>query len=131
MTTGKYSIDVLIGTYNLTASKAGYISQTIEYVEVLENQTTEVNFQLGGENMTTYTESIAVVDGSTITINVPIEEPSVLVKFLDMDTPLVGKTVELLTEDESTVLQTKVTDTSGISTFENVLHGNYNVRIHY
>ena len=129
MPTGEYITNIPIGTYIVTASKPGYITHSINNVEVLEEQTTEVNIELGGENMVTYTESIAVVDGSTITINVPIEEPSVIVKFLDMDIPLVGKTVELLTEDGATVLQTQTTDAEGIATFENVLHGNYNIKI--
>ena len=131
MATGEYSIDISTGTYEVTASKEGCISQTVEGVEVLEGKTTEVNFKLGGEKMGTYTEPIVVMDGSTKTINVPIAEPTLLVKFLDIGTPMVGKTVELLTEDGATVLQTQTTDAEGIATFTNVLHGNYKVRISY
>ena len=132
MSVGEYALqDIPIGIYKVTASKAGGISQTVENVKVLEGQTTIVNIQLGGENMGTYTEPIVVMDGSLTTINVPVEEPTVPKEFLDMGTPMVGKTVELLTEDGATVLQTQTTDTDGIATFENVLHGNYNVKIHY
>ena len=130
---GEYVIqDIPKGTYDITASKDGYISQTVKKIEVLEEQATEVNFRLGGEEkMGTYTEPIVVMDGSLTTINVPVEEPTVPKKFLDMGTPMVSKVVELLTEDGATVLQTQTTNAEGIVIFENVLHGNYNVKIDY
>ena len=132
MATGEYTtIDISIGTYTLTASKAG-ISQTAEGVEVLEGQTATVNFQLGGEDMETYTEVIGVVGGNTKMVSiVPKEEPAVSVKFLDAGVAIATKTVELLTEDGLTILQTKTTDSSGVATFDNLLHGNYKVRITY
>lgn len=43
---GAYSIIVPIGTYSVTASKTGYVSQTVENVLVNANQTTTVNFNL-------------------------------------------------------------------------------------
>lgn len=130
---GEYVIhDIPIGTYDITASKEGYLSQTVKNIKVLEEQATGVNFQLGGEeNMGTYTEPIVVMDGSLTTIHVPVEEPTVLKRFLDVDTPMVSKVVELLTEDNTTILQTQTTNAEGIVTFENILHGNYNVTIHY
>ena len=131
MPAGEYSINVQIGNYRVAASKVGYISEINEDVEVSERQTTEVNFQLGGEKMGTYTKPIVVMDGNMTTINVPVEEPTVPKKFLDMGTPMVTKVVELLTEDGATVLQTQTTNVEGIVTFENVLHGHYNVTIHY
>ncbi len=45
-TAGAYSLVVPVGTYDVTASKQGFISQTVEDVSVLENQTTTVNFHL-------------------------------------------------------------------------------------
>ena len=88
--------------------------------------------EIGGDNnMGTYTEPIVVMDGGMTTINVPVEEPTVPKRFLDMGTPMVSKVVELLTEDGATVLQTQTTNAEGIVTFENVLHGNYNVKIDY
>ena len=127
---GQYTLTIPLGAYTLTASKEGYTTQTVENVKVLEGQTTIVNIQLGGDNMRTYTEPIVVRDGSLITINVPIEEPAVSIKFLDVDAPMVNKDVELLAEDNTT-LQTKITDAEGIATLVNVLHGNYKVRITY
>ena len=88
----------------------------------------------GGDNeMGEYTEAIVVTDGSEISINVPISEASVPVKFLDggLGTPLVGKTADLLTADGATILQTKTTDVGGIATFVDVAHGNYKVKITY
>jgi len=87
--------------------------------------------KIGGDNMKTYTEQIVVMDGELTDINVPVEEPTVPKRFLDVGVPMVDKTVELLTEDGSFVLQTKITDAEGIATFVNVLHGNYNVKITY
>ena len=88
--------------------------------------------KIGGDNnMGTYTEPIVVMDGSMITINVPADEPTLPTKFLFMGTPMVSKVVELLTEDGATVLQTQTTNAEGIVTFENVLHGHYNVKIDY
>ncbi|MDZ4181941.1 MAG: carboxypeptidase regulatory-like domain-containing protein [Candidatus Cloacimonadaceae bacterium] len=51
-TAGAYSMPVPIGTYDVTASKTGYISLTVEDVTVLTNQTTTVNFILhpGSDN---------------------------------------------------------------------------------
>jgi len=43
---GTYSFDITIGTYNLTCSAAGYYVLIIEDVEVLEDQTTTVDFEL-------------------------------------------------------------------------------------
>ncbi|HNT52599.1 MAG TPA: carboxypeptidase regulatory-like domain-containing protein, partial [Candidatus Syntrophosphaera sp.] len=43
---GAYSLIVPVGTYDVTASKTGYISQTVEDVVVTANQTTTVNFNL-------------------------------------------------------------------------------------
>ncbi len=43
---GTYSFDIAIGTYNFTCSAAGYSDLTIIDVEVLEGQTTTVNFEL-------------------------------------------------------------------------------------
>lgn len=45
-TSGAFSIVLPVGTYDVTASKDGYISQTVEDVVVTENQTTTVNFHL-------------------------------------------------------------------------------------
>jgi len=45
-TTGGYTITLPVGNYSVTASKTGYQSQSQENVQVLENQTTTVNFQL-------------------------------------------------------------------------------------
>ena len=44
--TGKYTITLLMKSYTIIASKIEYQSQTKESVEVLENQTTTVDFQL-------------------------------------------------------------------------------------
>jgi uncharacterized repeat protein (TIGR01451 family) len=43
---GYYSMELVVGTYNVTASKANYTSQTVAGVEVLANQTTSQDFQL-------------------------------------------------------------------------------------
>ena len=44
---GYYEIqNVTIGNYTVTASKAGYITESSENVQVLENQTTTINFNL-------------------------------------------------------------------------------------
>lgn len=45
-TSGAYSMLVPVGTYNVTASKTGYISQTMQNIVVNENQTSTVNFYL-------------------------------------------------------------------------------------
>jgi len=44
--TGGYTITLPVGTYTVTASKTGYQSQSQENVQVLEDQTTTVNFLL-------------------------------------------------------------------------------------
>lgn len=43
---GFYEMEVAAGMYNVTAEKAGYAPQTIEGVEVIEDQTTTQNFNL-------------------------------------------------------------------------------------
>lgn len=138
--------NIPVGTYLLTASKEGYISQTVENVEVLEGQATVRNFELiedeiveptgGEENMETHTEPIIVEDGSIITIYVPVHEPSKPIKIrkLNLETPLINKTVDLLPpehteENPLPPIHTKTTDMDGIATFENVLHGNYIIEI--
>lgn len=131
MAIGEYTINVPVGSNKITASKEGYIPQPIENVEVLEGQTTIVNIQLGGDNMGEYIVPTVVKDGNEEIVNVPIVDPTVPRKFLDggLATPLVGNTVELLTEDEATVLQTEETDSDGRVVFTKVLHGKYNLRI--
>lgn len=49
---GAYSIFIPIGTWNVTASANGYVTQTVQNVVVNANQTTTVNFQMvvGSEN---------------------------------------------------------------------------------
>jgi len=49
---GAYSIFMPVGTWNVTASAPGFVTQTIENVVVNANQTTTVNFQMvaGSEN---------------------------------------------------------------------------------
>ena len=86
----------------------------------------------GGENeMGEYTEAIVVTDSGEITINVPISEASVPVKFVDvgLGTPLAGKTADLTSADNTAVPQTKTTDINGVATFIDVAHGNYKVKI--
>ena len=46
MATGKYSMNVPAGTYNVKASKVGYIPQSTENVKVSGGQTTTISFQL-------------------------------------------------------------------------------------
>ncbi len=45
-TAGAYSMAVPVGTYSVTASAAGFVSQTVENVHVNQNLTTTVNFVL-------------------------------------------------------------------------------------
>jgi len=51
-TAGAYSIYIPVGNWSVTASKTGYVTQTIDDVIVIANQTTTVNFQMvpGTEN---------------------------------------------------------------------------------
>ena len=89
---------------------------------------------IGGDNeMGEHIEAIVVTDSGEIAINVPISEANVPVKFLDagLETPLAGKTADLLSADGATILQTKTTDVSGVATFTDVAHGNYKVKITY
>ena len=84
-----------------------------------------------GDNMTTYTQEIVIVDSNKITIKVPIIEAVVPIQFIDegLGTPLVGN-VELINAD-GVVLQTMVTDSDGTVLFGDVVHGAYTVRITY
>lgn len=134
---GEYILHLPVGTYTVVCSKENYVSQAVENVEVHEDQTAVVNFELiGGENMGTHIESIVVEDGSMITIHVPVNEPTKPIKFLkaNLETPLTNETVYLLPpehteENPLPPIQAKTTDMNGIATFENVLHGNYIIKI--
>jgi subtilisin family serine protease len=44
--TGFYTLDLAVGTYNVTASKTGYASQTANNVVITENATTGLDFSL-------------------------------------------------------------------------------------
>ncbi|MCK4731305.1 MAG: carboxypeptidase regulatory-like domain-containing protein [Methanophagales archaeon] len=127
---GDYSINnIATGTYTLTASKEGYIPKTVENVEVLEGQTTEVNFQLGGEqNMETY--PIEILDGSKKTIRISVIEPTVPIEILNDYTgnPVPSRTIELSPVAGTAILQTQMTGDAGIATFTNIPQGLYNIR---
>ena len=132
MSAGEYIIqDIPIGIYTVTASKESYIFQPIENIEVLEEQTTVINFELiGGETME-HIIDISITNCEEETIYVPdgcVTKPYRLVGKIS-NIPISGKTVELLTSDATTVLQTETTDTDGVVTFTNTLYGNYKMRI--
>ncbi len=100
---GQYNIPgVPVGTYSVTASRSGYSSQTHTGVQVLEDQTTTVNFTLQ-QGPTTGTITGWVKDTS--------------------NNPLSGATVETTTGGYSTT-----TDGTGDYTLSNVIAGTYTVR---
>lgn len=135
MSEGKYKLErIPEGKYDAEAAKEGYTPEKVENIEVIKDTTIIVDFKLkGGDNMATYTEAIVIEDASEKKINVPVIEPEVPVKFVKtgLETPLIDKQVELLSEDENTVLQIKTTNADGLVIFVNVVHGRYKVRITY
>ena len=64
MTIGEYTLTIPPGTYNVTASKDGYISQHLT-AEVAADMITVANFQLSEEEILTGTLSGTVTDKET------------------------------------------------------------------
>ena len=81
--------------------------------------------------MTEYTKVIPVRDADPITINVPVDEPNVYITFLDFETAMSGNTVDLMSEDGTTLIQTVTTNDDGTAHFTSIAHGNYTVKITY
>ncbi|MDZ7729951.1 MAG: carboxypeptidase regulatory-like domain-containing protein [Natrialbaceae archaeon] len=95
---GQYSIDVGFGTYNLTASLAGYDDQTAE-VTLVSNETVTQDFTLAAQNGTvsgtiTDAQSAAAIDNASVTLETG---------------------------------QSAMTDASGNYTIANVVPGTYNL----
>ena len=132
MPAGGYSINVPVGNYRLVASKEGYIPKVVEDVEVLENQTTDVNFQLGGDNME-HIVDVNVANGDEETIAVPDGCATKSYRFVGgmSGNPMVGKIVQLIASDGVTVVQTGTTDANGVVAFTNVIYGDYKLKITY
>lgn len=76
------------------------------------------------------TYPIEVVDGSKITIHIPVIEPILTIEILNIHTnnPVPNTIVQLETTN-GTILQTHTTDASGIVAFINITHGNYIIRV--
>lgn len=130
MTAGEYSINVPTGTHKTSASKPGYIYQSFKNIKVLEDQTSILNFELkGGDNME-HIVDINITNCDDETIQVPDGCATKSYNFIGVisGNPVVDMTVELLTADGTTVLQTQTTDTNGIATFTDVIYGNYKLR---
>ena len=124
---------VPIGNYKVVASKEGYISQVVENVEVLEEQTISIDFELMGEENMEHIIDVSITNDDEETIIVPDGIALKSYRFVGniSGNIQVGKTIELLTEDGTTTLQTQMTDGNGMITFINVVYGNYKIKINY
>lgn len=129
---GKYTITVPIGASHAVASKDGYISQTVENINVTENQTSILNFELiGGEENMEHIVDVNVTNDNEETVIIP---DGVALKTYRVVGSIsgniqIGKTVELLTADGITILQSQITDANGIVIFVDVIYGEYKLKI--
>ena len=131
MATGRYSLDVPAGAHKVIALKDNN-SVVVDNVNVFESQTTEVNFQLGGDNME-HIVDINVANCEEETIAVPDGCTTKSYKFNGAISGnlMVGKTVQLIASDGVTVVQTGTTDANGVVAFTNVIYGDYKLKITY
>lgn len=132
MTKGEYSLQVPVGIYTVMASKDN-ISQTIENVEIFANQITTINFQLGGEQNMEYIKDINILNCEDVVVEIPDGCSEKRYKCIGAvsGNPYIGNTVELLSADESTILQTTVTNSEGFALFTNLIYNSYKLKIIY
>jgi Subtilase family/Malectin domain/Carboxypeptidase regulatory-like domain/Viral BACON domain len=99
---GNYSFVLPIGTYDVTASAFGFVSETAPGVEVLEGQTTDQDFDLAQAPSHSVSGTVSDTDGN----------------------PLANATVEIL----GTPIPPATTDANGDYSFASVPEGTYDVR---